>query len=288
MERLTADFETTTDTSDCRVWAWATCTIDERYELTFGTSIDSFLREMAHTPAREVWFHNLAFDGNFIVDKLMRLGYEWTPAKVPARGQFATLVSNRGKFYQVQVTFYNGKRVAFKDSLKVYPLSVASIAKVFEFPEQKGEIDYKLMRPKGHALTPEEKDYISRDVLITAKAMKHMFDEKLEKMTAGSNAFNFFKTTCTNFDRLFPVCEPTLDALMRHGYRGGFTYLMPQHAEKTIGPGISVDYNSMYPSQLIMRPMPYGTPKVCEGRLQPTTDYPLYMQTITCMFHVKQ
>ena len=29
MKIYTADFETTTDVSDCRVWAWCTCDIDE-------------------------------------------------------------------------------------------------------------------------------------------------------------------------------------------------------------------------------------------------------------------
>jgi hypothetical protein len=38
-----ADFETTTDINDCRVWAWCVCEIDNPDALSYGTDIVTFL-----------------------------------------------------------------------------------------------------------------------------------------------------------------------------------------------------------------------------------------------------
>ena len=40
--KYTADFETTTDENDCRVWAWAILSLDEKEYYT-GTSIANFM-----------------------------------------------------------------------------------------------------------------------------------------------------------------------------------------------------------------------------------------------------
>lgn len=39
---FTADFETTTDKNDCRVWAWAVCEIGVVDNIVIGNTIDSF------------------------------------------------------------------------------------------------------------------------------------------------------------------------------------------------------------------------------------------------------
>ena len=38
----TADFETTTDENDCRVWAWGVCEIGKNEEFEYNNSIESF------------------------------------------------------------------------------------------------------------------------------------------------------------------------------------------------------------------------------------------------------
>ena len=45
-----------------------------------------------------------------------------------------------------------------KDSLKIINMSVDAIAKTYGLPISKLKIDYKQERPKGHELTPEEKE----------------------------------------------------------------------------------------------------------------------------------
>ena len=67
----TADFETTADDlTETRVWAWAVCTL-KTYDITTGTNIEGFLKWCENAPNARVYFHNLKFDGKFIVDSLL-------------------------------------------------------------------------------------------------------------------------------------------------------------------------------------------------------------------------
>lgn len=299
-----ADFETITRPDDCRVWAWAVAQVAKEPDTAYGTDIHSFLTYVATAPKRLYWFHNLAFDGKFIVDALFRLGYEWTHDK-PGAGEFSTLVSSKGKFYQLEIGFYNGTTIKFQDSLKVFPMSVKKLAKAFSLPEEKGELDYGEWREVGHALTDEEEDYIRRDVEIVACALGINAEQGLTKMTIGSNAFGFFKRQMGTkvFEHYFPLLTPDEDADVRRSYRGGFTYVNPRYAGVDVYGGISVDYNSMYPSMLISKWYPVGAAHMFYGRYHsrfagdcatesgpvPAWDETrdVYVQTLTCSFELK-
>lgn len=295
-----ADFETTTVKADCRVWAWAVARVADDPETRYGNDIDSFLAYVAGAGECLYWFHNLAFDGKFIVDRLFRLGYAWA-ADAPERGQFSTLVSSKGKFYQLTIAFYNGLTVKIQDSLKLFPMSVRRLAGAFRLDEGKGDLDYTEFREQGHEITPEERDYIRRDVEIVAAAMAVNASQGLTNMTIGSNAFKFFKRQMgkKRFEHLFPVLVPEVDADIRRSYRGGFTYVSPRFAGVDVYGGISVDYNSMYPSMLISKPYPVGQPHMFYGRYEsrfvtgdaecPVWDdsHELYVQHLTCLFRLK-
>lgn len=301
MQMAVADFETITRADDCRVWAWAVAQVAAKPSTAYGTDIHSFLSYVATAPKRLYWFHNLAFDGKFIIDALFRLGYEWVHDS-PRAGQFSTLVSGKGKFYQLRVCFYNGAEVKFQDSLKVFPMSVKRLAGAFNLPEGKGDLDYEEWRPVGHVLTDEEQDYIRRDVEIVAEALGINAEQGLTKMTIGANAFGFFKKQMgtRKFEHWFPLLTPDEDAEIRLSYRGGFTYVNPRFAGRDVYGGVSVDYNSMYPSMLISKWYPVGAAHMFYGRYvsrfatddgdevpawQPEHD--LYVQTLTCTFELK-
>lgn len=296
-----ADFETTTLKSDCRVWAWAVAQVADDPATVYGNSIDTFLSYIATSGKCLYWFHNLAFDGKFIVDRLFHLGYTWVPEN-PNAGEFTTLVSGKGKFYQLTICFYNGIKINIQDSLKLFPMSVRRLAGAFKLDEGKGDLDYTEFREQGHEITDEEKDYIRRDVEIVAAAMAVNASQGLTNMTIGSNAFKFFKKQMgkERFEHLFPVLVPEVDADIRRSYRGGFTFVNPKFAGVDVYGGISVDYNSMYPSMLISKPYPVGVPHMFYERYEsrfaghggafpPWDDsHELYVQHLTCLLHVKQ
>lgn len=286
---VTADFETTTDLEDCRVWAWAVCDVLNIEDVCTGNTMQSFMRFLSRGNVTEAYFHNLGFDGKFIIDYLLRCGYEHSTERFPRREEFTTLISSKGKFYQIAVRFANGVNVVFKDSLKLFPMPVRAIAKTFGLPIAKGDLDYRTPREVGHVLTDEEISYIKRDVQIVAYALAQNLEQNMDKMTIGANAMSFFKQQFGKkaFKAYFPTITLEADADIRKAYRGGYTYVEPKYAGVKVGRGISVDYNSMYPSVMKKYPYPVGTPVMFHGRYENDEEHPLYVQRMVCEFHLK-
>ena len=283
-QNYVADFETTTRADDCRVWAYGLANIDTAetlWDVEIGTSIHRFCDRISEENS-VCYFHNLKFDSAFILDYLFHQGYTHA-GENPRRGQFTSLISNMGAYYSITVHWKNGKRTEFRDSLKKLPYSVSVIAKAFNLAEAKGELDYHAERPVGHIATADERAYIAADVLIVARALKNQFSEGMTRLTVGSDALEEFKqvTGKRMFDKLFPVLPEIMDQEIRAAYRGGFTYSDPRFRGKVVGPGIVYDVNSLYPSVMYDRMLPYGEPVYSPGLPVADRDYPLFIVSIT-------
>lgn len=290
---LTADFETTTDPLDCRVWVWGLCEIGNTENFLHGKTIDSLMEYCDTYDNHTLYFHNLRFDGTFLMVWLFEHGFSHvTDRRELTDKTFTTLISDKGQFYTMTIVFSKKgkktKKVTIFDSLKILPFSVKDIAKGFNLPIKKGEIDYNKPRPIGYDADPEELDYLKGDVSIMAMSLQTLFAQKLTQMTQGSNALHDYKNTVTvsNFERWFPV--PLYDADVRQSYKGGFTYLDPRYTNKDIGEGIVLDVNSLYPSVMRNRLLPYGDGIFFTGEYTPDTFYPLYIQMFTCNFELKK
>ena len=61
-KKFTADFETTTDPNDCRVWAWAVCEIGNIKNFIYGNDINTFFEFCQTEENYDLYFHNLKFD----------------------------------------------------------------------------------------------------------------------------------------------------------------------------------------------------------------------------------
>lgn len=290
----TADFETTTDEDDCRVWAYAFCNI-ETYEFIYGNSIEEFFSICEHSKTNmKVFFHNLKFDGSFLLSFLFANSYEYIEDKKEKRDHtFSTLITDMGQFYEIEVYFKvkgkKVKKVTFQDSMKIFPnQSVADVAKGFGLSISKLEIDYKAKREVGHVLTQQEIDYIRNDVEIMARALHAMFEQGLKKMTIASDAMNNYKETIVGFRKKFPQLPEEIDKSIRASYRGGFTYVNEIYKEKEVGKGITLDVNSLYPSILRYCLLPYDFPVRFEGKYEEDEVYPLFIQNFTCVFELKE
>lgn len=296
MQSFVADFETTTTEENCYVWAYAICEVDNRDNVIIGTNIDEFMMWCEKQKDNvKVFFHNLKFDGQFILTWLFHHGYKHTTKdNEKASRTFNTLISDKGLYYSIEVIFYlNGKKVnkvVFQDSLKLIPLSVDGIAKSFKLPIQKGSIDYDSHNdlPPDTPLTEEEIGYIKNDVQIVAYAIDYFYSQGLDRMTIGSCALNEYKKLIkkANFNRWFPI--PKYHEDVKQSYRGGFTYLNPKFAGKVIGNGVVFDVNSLYPSVMYDSYLPYGTPIFFKGEYEEDPLYPLYTQMIKCQFELKK
>jgi hypothetical protein len=115
-----------------------------------------------------------------------------------------------------------------------------------------------------------------------------MFDQGLNKMTIAGDAFNSYKSFVPNFRKRFPILPKAVDEDIRHSYRGGFTYVNDIYKEKRVGKGICIDKNSMYPSKMVQKPLPYGKPEFFEGKYKFDANMPLYIQSLSCKFELKK
>ena len=175
MKCYTADFETTTDINDCRVWAYAICDMDDITNMLYGNSIEDFFDLINALPNCRIYFHNLAFDVSFILDYMLHNGWSWENDRQPRYDKgFTTVISDMNQIYQVKLNFGRGHVVTLWDGLKIIPLSIKEEAKAFGLTMEKGELDYTAYRERGHCLTAEEIDYIRRDVQIDAQALNFM------------------------------------------------------------------------------------------------------------------
>ena len=290
-QRLVADFETTTDSNDVRVWAVCAVNIDTCETVFLSNSIDSFIDWLSNKNT-VCYFHNLKFDISFILDNILRKR-GFTHSDSHEAGTFETLITDGGVFYSTTLYFEKKKKkykkVVFYDSLKKLPFSVSVISKAFELEDEKLEIDYKAYRPEGHELTEEEKAYIVNDCRIVAQALNIQFNEGLTKMTNASDAMAGFKKIFGKdyFSKVFPVLPLELDAQIRRAYKGGFVYLKPEHANRRGLSGKSYDVNSLYPSVMYDRLLPYGYPMYFEGEPEENERYPLFIVRLRCSFQLK-
>lgn len=290
-KKFSCDFETTTKVDDCRVWAWAYMEIRNTENFCIGNSMDEFM-VWVHKIKADLYFHNLKFDGSFIVNWLLKNGYEYS--KEPKEKTFNSIISNMGQWYMIDICYgYKGKRklhTVIYDSLKKLPFTVKQVAKGFKMEIMKGEIDYHKERPEGYIITEEEKEYIRHDVEIIANALEVQFAQGLTKMTNGSDSLSGFKTSISNkvYDKYFPVYSLEMNENIRLFYRGGFTWCNEKYQGKEVGEGLVYDVNSLYPSQMYFRDLPYGDAIFFDGEYTQDERYPLYMQHLKCSFEIKE
>ena len=289
--RFVSDFETTTTEDDCRVWGWGIADIDSAQtvgDVRVGQDIKSFL-EIMEKQSSVVYFHNLKFDGRFILDYLLKHDFHYR-ADGLRRGEFSTLISKMGQFYSITVKWRNGRKTEFRDSLKKLPMGVKALAEAFDLEVAKGEIDYHSPRPVGHVITPEERHYIALDVLIVAKALKVQFDTGMEKLTVGSDSLHEYKEIlgARRWSRMFPILSETMDNDIRTAYRGGFTYADKRFMGKRVGAGQTYDVNSLYPSVMYDRLLPWGEPLYVNGYPETDEDFPLFITSITFTAKLKK
>ena len=282
---LVADFETTTDPDDCRVWAWAIADVSPDPTVTFGTTIDEFLEDIQHWSAR-IWFHNLKFDAAFIIDWLLRNGFQWSNDTRRHPFRFGGLISHFGEHYQLWIKWGTGHTTILQDSLKKITTSVEAVAETYDLPIRKGDLDVHKHRPPGYEPTTQEWDYVRHDVMIMGMAMYQRLKVG-RKLTIGSDALADFKQIMgkDHFDNFFPVLPHEMDQIIRLAYRGGFTYVNPRFQNRVLGTGSVYDVNSLYPHVMDSKPLPYGLPVWFDG-------YPphngLYIVSITFTARIRE
>jgi hypothetical protein len=305
VRKYVADFETTVEPDQTRVWMWGHTEIGNVENFHYGTNIESFIawcRSGGCKENKEVWIHNLKFDAEFILYYLLTHGFEYS--KEPEENTFNCIISSQGAFYMLEVIFekknkkYN--KVVFYDSHKKLPFKVDTIGKSFGLPYQKVEVDqefYTRERPLDHIPTPEEIEYMEGDVKTVACALGIQFDQELTSMTIGGDSLSTYKKMLgggdykagrKKFERDFPVLPLHIDDQLRDAYKGGYVYVKETKAGNPIKKGRVYDINSLYPWTMKECLLPYGLPMAYKGEYVHDEFYPLYVQRLKCSFTLKK
>lgn len=283
LHEYVADFETKT-TEPTEVWLWGVDNL-ECTSFEYGNDIDSFMDFISLANCK-CYFHNLKFDGGFILSWLFRNGYSYTEGKLKDK-EFTTLISDMGQWYKIVVNF-GRSRVTFLDSLKLIPLPVESIPKAYGLPIKKLSIDYSKERNKDYIITSDEITYVKHDVHVVAMALKINKEAGMKKITVASNALADFKNMeQDNYKHIFPELSIGVDKDCRLSYKGGWTYVNPEYAGKMVGNGCVYDVNSMYPAMMKYKKLPYGLPVYYTGRYEDDEVYPLYIQNFEADIKIK-
>lgn len=268
---------------------WGIASIDNDDPITWDTSIESFFEVISEEDAY-VYFHNLKFDGGFMLDYLLRNGFTELDedAKLTEMG-IKSVVTDMNKFYAIEVMFENGVVVEFRDSLKKLPMSAANVAESFKLPVSKGSIDYHKPRPIGYEPTDDEIEYLENDLLIIAMALRQVFASGMTRLTVASDSLAEYKRLNSTqwFNRTFPTLSFEMDAEIRRGYRGGFTYVAERYKDRRLGAGLVLDVNSLYPAVMYNTQLPYGEPIYKDGKVTPTITHPLDLFSVTFTARLK-
>lgn len=317
-----ADFETTVtgkeDQNETEVWSACFAELFSEKDPTIFGDIATFLNYFIALPgSHDVYFHNLKFDGSFILDYLMRSPkykcglyqtgstYHMKSPNDLLQNEYIYSISDKGRWYTLTI----GKRksrITFKDSVKLLPFSLAQIASSFHTKHSKLEMEYTGDRHANCPITEDEKAYIKNDVYVLKEALEIMFQDGHDKLTIGACALHEFKS---RFDRndyknFFPNLYhvPISSDLyfydnaadyIRRSYKGAWTYLNPEKAGKKVYHGRTYDTNSLYPYVMHSESgnkYPVGLPCFWSGNYIPDKareSNKLFFIRFRCAFYLK-
>lgn len=295
------DFETTVyeGQTDTEVWASGSCELFTEQVNLFTSIQEQFAYYYGLKSDIIVYYHNLKFDGSFILDYLLIKekykqayvtdkdgNYSWLADTDMPRHSLKYSISDMGQWYQIILHTKSGCRIVFQDSLKLLPFSVKRIGQAFKTKHQKLEIEYEGERHAFGKLTDEEKRYLTNDLLVIKEAIEIMHQEGHTKLTIGSCCMaeykqilkksmnpnipdkwgecfpNLYKQKLVNFN------EKTAGEFIHKSYKGGWTYVVPEKSNKLFFKGVTADVNSLYPSVMSSESgnyYPIGLPHFWKG-----------------------
>lgn len=264
-----ADFETSkkicfTDESEKTVdreksfafvcaWGIAPRDATSETEVIIGRRIVEFFEYLKNLGNCTVFFHNLKYDGHFILWYALSKGFEVSDEVIDTQ------------FYSFSVRIGKSK-ITFRDSLKIYPYKLEYLGKLYGVKKLVGEWNYERYILPSDYLSETELDYLRHDVIILCLAIADLRRRGYTKNTIASIAYDErFKLTFPNKknipnmrpDSVKPL-EADIQLELMKAYFGGFCYLNPLFAEKELKRVTSFDENSMYPDKLREAVLPFG------------------------------
>ncbi len=295
-----ADFETCDaweggkgEIPEQRVWLAGMLNLETK-EFRHYSSIAAFMSaalERGNNLNREFAFHNLKFDGSYIVPWLFNNGYTVSEGK-PEKGEFSCLIADRNNWYNITVQVTCKQKITFWDSLKLFPMPLEYLHTIYDTPTHKQHEEaefYTKIRLPGHTPTSQELEYLYKDL----KVLEETLNEHIKlyglrfKKTQASQSFHNFTKCFPLWKKRFPPLHDSTDKLIRPAYWGGISHVATQYQGKNCW-GVSVyDINSSYPFQLATKKLPYG-PMLYKYHNSPPDMSKFWVAEVICRFTLKE
>lgn len=222
-------------------------TIDDFFELIFiGETIvndedGNEYREPKKTAYSNIYFHNLEYDGHYLLDYLVRNNFAFDVVNRVSR----LMIIKVGKF-------------RFIDSYALLMDNLKNLSKVFapEYMKKENNLDERNFDHNSKS----DLEYLIYDCLalkhVVIRCRKLIYEtfNVNAKYTTSSTALQAWRTTLKH--DLFRL-SPDKEEFVRKSYSGGMVYV----SKVDIFEDITIyDFNSMYPSVMRDNKYPYGKP----------------------------
>lgn len=256
-----ADFETSLHPDGLwSVWMWYAEDVNTG-EGVDGCDIESFINWCLSLDHAKILFHNLNFDGSYIIPYLANtLKYEYNQDRKTGEKDTYSFLYPRG-IGILNITFGS---VEIECSYKKLMASVRDLGKGQEIGKL-DTYDYTKVREYGEFASVDEWEYLYHDVKTVVPYIRDLYANGENKMTCSSNGwadlqrrFNEAREDKSAFKKTFPKLDKEEDEFIRKSYRGGVTWCRPKFKNVHTGKGICCDVNSMYPAQLRYQLFPFG------------------------------
>lgn len=264
-----ADFETTSYQQymvegQTRVYLWKLMGVDNLID-QIGIDMESFINFIIGLGSCDIYFHDLSFDGEFILWYLLENSYRYDE-ELKGNKTFKSIIDETGCIYSITIRHNQTTITTLKCSYKLFPKSISDIGKLVGIEKLNETHDYNEIK-NYHSieeLPEEEIKYITNDVRIMVELIKYLQEKGVKGITISTSAYkNWLQgkySLCKNQMKKDPNEE--IVEIVRKSYRGGITKVNQKYAGLEFNDVISFDVNSLYPSVMYENPMPVGEGKI--------------------------
>lgn len=263
-----ADFETTSNAQyevegETKVYLWKLMGVDSDTD-RLGIDMASFMGTIQELGNSTIYFHNLSFDGEFILWWLLEQEFEYSEL-LDKDKTFNSIIDETGSIYCIKVR-QGDTTTEFRCSYKLFPKSIKEIGEMVGIPKLNETHNYEEIKhyDSVYDLPDEEIKYITNDVRIMVALIKYLQEKNVKGMTMSSSAYKNWEQDkyqlCKHQMKKNPNEE--IVEIVRKSYRGGITKVNPAYAGIEFNDVISFDVNSLYPSVMYENPMPIGDGKI--------------------------
>ena len=221
-----------------------------------------------------VYIYNLSFEWSFILPRLLERGYTFKD-NIDKEDEFVfNSISTKSCSSVWQVNLKAGKKygtIILRDLAKIFGGGLGKVAKAFNLPTQKGEIDYRLNRLHNYTITKEEKEYCFNDTRIIIDILLEMNrrEDKDFWNSMSMASYSMRKLIKRGWPRKtkpyleyrkeYPELGEEETKFLRLGVEGGITYAPDNYQYKLITEKIChIDAHQMHPSSGFLNLFPYG------------------------------